>query len=95
MQSHWKSLAFEQGSSPEAQLLAFTLLLRASLRPGNMEPIAVDLPRTVYQAMSPDTFRAIFSDLLLERDPAIESRLQIRVVDDPAFGYGRRASEDR
>ena len=91
----WKSLAFDQGSSPEAQLLAFTLLLRASLRPGNMEPIAVDLPRAVYQSMSPDTFRAIFSDSLLERDPAIESRLQIRVVDDLAFGYGRRASEDR
>ena len=51
--------------------------------------------RQVYQSITPDTFRSIFSDLLLERDPCIEARLQIRVVDGPVVGYGRRASEDR
>jgi hypothetical protein len=95
MDSDWTSFQMEQDASPESQLLAFTLLLRGALKAKSQGIIAIDLPRQVYQSITPDTFRSIFSDLLLERDPGIEARLQIRVVDGPVFGYGRRASEDR
>lgn len=95
MDASWKSVEFEEEASPESKLLAFTLLLRSDLRMTGQAIIAIDLPRQVYQSISADVFRAIFSDLLLERDPAIESRLQIRIVDGSAFGYGRRASDDR
>jgi hypothetical protein len=95
LDASWKSLEFEGEASPESKLLAFTLLLRSDLRNNSQTTIAVDLPRQVYQSISADVFRAIFSDLLLECDPGIESRLQIRIVDGFTFGYGRRASDDR
>lgn len=95
METDWKRFEFISEASPESKLLAFTLLLRAALKGGGEDQILIDLPRQVYQFLPPDTFRSIFSDLLLERDPGIESRLQIRVVDDAAFGYGRLASDDR
>lgn len=95
MGTDWKRFEFVTEATPESKLLAFTLLLRAAMKGGGEEQILVDLPRQVYQSLPPDTFRSIFSDLLIERDPGIESRLQIRVVDDVAFSYGRLASDDR
>lgn len=80
-------LAFSSDGSPEAQLLAFTMGLRAFDL--SRTRFWVQVPRHVFEAVSEDIFKEIFSDLLLEYDPSIAERMRVTVSSETRFGFGR------
>lgn len=85
-----QTLVCDAQSTPAAQLLAFTLWVRQfDLR---QTRFWVRIPRNVFQALTPDAFKEIFSDLMLEDDPEVEQRMQVYVSSEPGFGLGTQAS---
>lgn len=80
-------LEFLSQDNPAAELLAFTLCLRGYNL--SRERFWVRIPARVFAALPEETFKEIFSDLMLEEDPAIEQRMRLTVSQGGGFGLGR------
>lgn len=81
------SLVFDSQGNPAAELLAFTLRLREY----DLSRVRfwVRIPRRVFSALPEETFKEIFSDMMIDADPAIEQRMRVTVSDQEGFGLGR------
>lgn len=78
--------SFAPESCAAAQLLAFVLQVRQfDLQRARF---SVSIPKTVFDAMTSEAFKEVFSDLLMEWDPSIEQRMTVRVVADSVFKLG-------
>ena len=80
-------MVFAPGDNPAAELLAFTMRLReydlARVR------FWVRIPRRVFDALTEERFKEIFSDLMLEHDPLVDQRMRLMVSQEEGFGLGR------
>jgi hypothetical protein len=77
------SVHYEDQDHPQVQLLAFALQL--SRRGVIHGMLRLEVPRVVFEAVAPEDFRAVFSDVLLDAAPDLEARLQTEVVAGNTF----------
>lgn len=80
-------ITFAPGDPPAAELLAFAMQLREYDL--SQERFWVRIPRRVFEALTEEDFKEVFSDLLLEYDPAIDQRMRLVVSSEEGFGLGR------
>lgn len=80
-------ITFAPGDPPAAELLAFAMQLREYDL--SQERFWVRIPRRVFEALDEEDFKEVFSDLLLEYDPAIDQRMRLIVSPEAGFGLGR------
>ncbi|NCA17910.1 MAG: hypothetical protein EBS90_12860 [Betaproteobacteria bacterium] len=79
---------FLENDPPEQQMLAVALsLCRSDLSQGLWR---LSIPSSVFEALAPEVFKRLFSDLIIEAFPDIEDRLEVTVSKSGGFEFGSR-----
>ena len=77
---------FQPADPPSQQLLAVSLFLQDWSSAES--DLKIEIPKSVFEALTPEEFKRLFSDLILERS-ASATNIEISVTGDSCFRISR------